>query len=72
MRKEVLMVCLLMSVVIVSGCSTTPDTGSQGGDDTSGMSGGDIEASAYDQLEQELEGAIEDIDLNDLENELLI
>ena len=68
MRKEILMVCLLMAALLVSGCSTqTQENG-----DTSGVTGGDIEASAYDQLEQELEAAIEDIDLDDLENELLI
>ena len=42
------------------------------GDGSSDPPSGDLEASAYDQIEQEMEEAIEDIDLNDLENELLL
>jgi hypothetical protein len=66
MIKEIMMVSILLAAVLVSGCTTEP-----AGGDASGMSGDEIEASAYDQIEQELEEAIEDIDLEDLEGELL-
>ena len=72
MYKELLMICLLMAAVLVSGCVQT-NTGSQQ-QDTGGASigpGSDLETSAYDQIEQELEQATENLDLGDLENELV-
>ncbi len=69
MHKRILMVSLLVAAVLVSGCTQqdgTPD------DRPPGTNGESFEASAYDQIEQELEQAIEDIDLDGLENELLI
>ena len=71
MKKEVLVASLLIAAIIVSGCTQhevpLKDEGSYGQQDS-----GDLEASAYDQIEQEMEGATEDIDLGDLENELLL
>ncbi len=68
MRKAALAAILLAAVVLSSGC--TAQQGDLPGNGDSQDSGGDLEASAYDELEKELEQAIEDIDLGDLENEI--
>ena len=68
MKKSILLVSLLLAAVLVSGCTQQAEPPTDGGDE--GPSG-NLEASAYDQIEQEMEQAIEDIDLGDLESELL-
>ena len=64
--RKVLLACLLVAAVLVSGCVQQPQNGEQP------QSDGNVEASAYDQIEQEMEKAMEDIDLDGLEDELLI
>jgi hypothetical protein len=66
--KKILLVCLLAAVLLASGCVREPPSAGEGGEPAVG----DVEASAYDQIEQEMEQAIEDIDLGGLEDELLV
>ncbi len=67
---KVLLACLLVAAVLVSGCVQQPHNGEQPPSDGEPVVG--AEASAYDQIEQEMEQAIEDIDLEGLEDELII
>jgi hypothetical protein len=70
----------LVAAVLASGCTQTTPSAPSGNEPTapsgnepaapsSGEASGDPDA-AYDQLEQELDQAVEDIDLGDLENEI--
>jgi outer membrane lipoprotein-sorting protein len=59
---------LLVLTLLVSGCTQQDSPGDR--QDTP-LAGEDPESLALDQLEQELEKAIEDIDLGDLETEML-
>lgn len=60
MWKEIIVICLLLSVVFISGCvQTEPSVNST------------VEAQAMDQIEQEMEDAIENIDMEDIESLLL-
>jgi outer membrane murein-binding lipoprotein Lpp len=65
MKKEILVASLLLASVLVGGCIQQAPL-------EEGEAVGDVEASAYSQIEQEMEQAIEDLDLEDLEDELLI
>lgn len=67
---KLILMTFLLAAVLVSGCTASPGTDDSGTDSTGGVTG-DPEAQAYDQIEQELDQAIEDIDLDDLESELL-
>jgi hypothetical protein len=70
MRYEILMVLLLLAAVMVSGCTQQP-AGDQQPDD--GLQPPqDLGASAYELMEQEMDQALDDIDLSDMENELLV
>jgi len=65
MWKHLLLTCLLLtSVVLVSGCTQTADTTGQ-------LTDKQAEDQAYNTIESELDQAIENITLDDLEGELL-
>jgi outer membrane murein-binding lipoprotein Lpp len=61
MWKQMLVIGLILSVVFVSGCVQTGQT----------TVSTEAENQAADQIEQEMEQAIEDLDLDEIENLLL-
>ncbi len=67
--KKILLAFLLVAAVLISGCTQQQAPPADGGNEPAD---GNLEASAYNQIEQEMEQAIEDIDLGDLENEFLV
>jgi outer membrane murein-binding lipoprotein Lpp len=62
MLKKMLILGVILSVVLVSGCVQQDGTGQ--------LTDKQIEDQAAGQLEQELDQAIEDIDLSDLESSI--
>jgi outer membrane lipoprotein-sorting protein len=65
MLKVLLVIGLLLSVVFISGCmQDLTETGTA-------YSGEQIETMAADMIEQEMEEAIEDITLEDIENSII-
>lgn len=69
MLSKLLITGLVISVFLVSGCvSQTGETGDTG--TTGGLTGAQIEDQAADMIEQEMEEAIENIDLGDIEDSI--
>lgn len=69
MKYAAIMIALVvLSVVFVSGCATMPDTG---GGTTGELTAAEKENLAYQSVEDEIDQAIENMDLEDLENEIL-
>lgn len=69
MLSKLLITGFVISVFLVSGCiSQTGETGDTG--TTGGLTGAQIEDQAADIIEQEMEEAIENIDLVDIEDSI--
>ena len=62
MIKEFFIVFLILSLVFISGCVQT---------ETTQPTGAALEEQAVQEVEQEMEQAIEDISMEDIENALL-
>ncbi len=62
MLREMLIIALVLSAVFVSGCTRQVPSG--------GEPGGAVEEQAYRAIEQEMEEAIENITLEDIEQAL--
>ncbi len=70
MKYVVMILALLvLSVVFVSGCATTPDTGNTGA--TGELTAKEKEDLAYQAIDNEIDQALENMTLEDIENELL-
>lgn len=61
MIREILIIFLILSVVFIAGCIQTETT----------PSGAALEDEAVQQIEQEMEEAVEDMTLEDIENALV-
>ncbi|MCK4634923.1 MAG: hypothetical protein KAT37_03550 [Candidatus Aenigmarchaeota archaeon] len=69
MLSKLLITWFVISVFLVSGCvSQTGEIGDTG--TTGGLTGAQIEDQAADIIEQEMEEAIENIDLGDIEDSI--
>jgi len=66
MLRQLFVLGILLSVILVSGCTQTTPSGETGG----GLTEKQIEDQAMQQIEQELDQAVQDLDLSDIENSI--
>jgi len=65
MLSQLLIIGLVISVLLTSGCVKAPE-GTAGG----GLTGAQIEDQAADAIEKEMQEAVENISIEDIENSL--
>ena len=68
--KSLMIILLVFSVILVSGCVESPEGTTEGTIGESPVTGSMTEGQALETIEQEMEQAIENINISDIEDAL--